>query len=74
MLSSLKIDYIDLGDAGMQPVIKIVTAFSDDPRDKLLAHLLESTGDKDYLTLRYIGAENGSTTVILYNDKNEKIN
>lgn len=52
MLSSIKIDYADLGDGeGIRPMINVQVISSDDPRDTLLQTLFEKAGN--HLRIKY---------------------
>lgn len=58
MKSSIKIDFIDRGTGkGIEPVIRIESISSEDPRDTLISTLLQSVSGSSYLQLVYAPTE-----------------
>lgn len=54
MKSSIRIDFVDRGTGvGVEPVIKVELKNSDDPRDKLLSVLFDSTKESNFLQFFY---------------------
>ena len=51
MKSRISIDYVDVEGKGIEPVIRVDRESSDDPRDKLIGVLFEST--QNYLQIFY---------------------
>jgi hypothetical protein len=72
MLSSIKIDFADLGK-GIEPIIRVNAVTSDDPRDNLLKTLFQ--GGHKYLQIEFTDCKHGVTehnlpkmdkTILLY--------
>lgn len=68
MKSSIKVDFVDRGTGkSIEPVIRIESISSEDPRDTLISTLLQSVGGGSYLQLVYATTENTYTRAESYN-------